>query len=59
MEVLCCDIHPLLNGILNNSEIFVKFWNFIDSPAPLNDLQASYFARLNIILLQKDTIQVI
>jgi hypothetical protein len=57
-EIFCAEIEQLHTILLADNGLLQSFWEFIDRPAPLNDLQASYFARLNVILLQKKTTDV-
>ena len=58
MEVLGCEVDPVYDSIFSKPELLTELWKFLDRPVPLNDLQASYFIRLNVILLQKKTKEV-
>lgn len=51
-EILSCDIWPILDAIMENTEALVDFWKFVDRDEPLEIFQASYFCRVNIVLLQ-------
>ncbi len=60
IEVFSCEIFALCDALIHNAgALLVEFWSFLDRPSPLNDLQASYFARVNAILLSKNTVDVI
>jgi hypothetical protein len=43
---------------MKNVDILNQFWDLLETPPPLNPLQASYFARVNIVLLSKKTTEV-
>lgn len=41
--------------IFENPRLLEQFWTFIDAPAPLNPLRASYFTKVNEKFLEKKT----
>lgn len=51
IEILCCDVDILYSSLFQYS-LLKEFWEFLDNDEIL-DISASYFSRLNIILLQK------
>jgi hypothetical protein len=46
---------PIIESILANKYLLQEFWSFLDSPPPLNILNASYFSKINTVLLAKKT----
>ncbi|KAJ3056073.1 hypothetical protein HK097_008201 [Rhizophlyctis rosea] len=58
-EVLCCEIFTVCEAVISNNELLNTFWSFLDRPAPLNPLHASYFSKVNGVLLQKKTPEMI
>ncbi|TPX46863.1 hypothetical protein SeMB42_g02679 [Synchytrium endobioticum] len=54
-EVISCEILALCEGIVSNQQLMAEFWTFLDRPAPLSPLFASYFSKVNSVLLQKKT----
>ena len=57
-EVFACEIFPLCDAVTSNVELLTNFWTFLDRPAPLNPLHASYFSKVNGVLLQKKPAEV-
>ena len=57
IEILSCEVEMFYTNLFKNLEILKEFWTFLDSEEIL-DLNASYFARSNIIFLQKRPKQV-
>jgi hypothetical protein len=51
IEILSCDVEILYSGLFQYS-LLQEFWEFLDQDVIL-DINASYFLRLNMILLQK------
>lgn len=51
-EVLSCDIWPILDAIISTKDALINFWKFLDKDEPLDILQASYFCKVNLVLLQ-------
>ncbi|KAF9976852.1 hypothetical protein BGZ73_007651 [Actinomortierella ambigua] len=54
-EVIACELWGIFESALENVEMLVKFWEFLDRPPPLNALQASYFAKVIGVFLMKKT----
>ncbi len=51
VEILSCDVESLYSGLFLHN-LLLDFWGFLQQDE-LVDINASYFSRLNIILLQK------
>jgi len=51
-EILSCDIWPILDAVMDNTDALVDFWKFVDRDEPLEIFQASYFCKVNLVLLQ-------
>ncbi|KAJ3039005.1 hypothetical protein HDV00_012692 [Rhizophlyctis rosea] len=58
-EVLSCEIFAVCEAVIANNELLNTFWAFLDRPSPLNPLHASYFSKVNGVLLQKKTPEMI
>ena len=54
-EIYACDIWSLYEGTVKDTALMQEFWKFLDRDPPLNPLTASYFCKVNMILLQKVT----
>ncbi|KAI9675490.1 MAG: hypothetical protein M1829_003294 [Trizodia sp. TS-e1964] len=54
-EVLTSDTYSLQEAMLESPELLRQFWKFLASPAPLDAVQASYFCKVNEMLLDKLT----
>jgi len=54
-EVLSSDVAALNDAIISNEALLQDFLKFMDAPAPLDPIRASYFARIFTLLLQKKT----
>ncbi|KAG0339038.1 hypothetical protein BG004_006971 [Podila humilis] len=54
-EVIACELWGIFESALNNIEILIKFWEFLDRPPPLNPVQASYFGKVIGVFLMKKT----
>ncbi|KAG4302018.1 hypothetical protein PCK1_001693 [Pneumocystis canis] len=52
-EVLSCEIISIYEAIINDKTLLYNFWSFLERPAPLNSLQASYFTKVNEQLFEK------
>ena len=57
-EVLSCEIWSICETVVQSRELLSNFWTFLDRPAPLNPLQASYFTKVNEQFLEKKTEEV-
>jgi hypothetical protein len=54
-EIVGCECMPIIEAILANRDLLEGFWSFLDAPPPLNILNASYFSKINTVLLAKQT----
>lgn len=45
----------IIDAIVDNKDLMIDFWRFLDSPEPLDLLSANYFAKINFVLLSKKT----
>ncbi|KAJ8066307.1 hypothetical protein OCU04_005385 [Sclerotinia nivalis] len=54
-EVLSSDNWSICEALMENQPLLRKFWEFLNLPAPLDPLQASYFTKVNEALLDKKT----
>ncbi|BFZ60654.1 sporulation-induced protein [Saitoella coloradoensis] len=54
-EVLSCEVWSICEAVIENRELLEMFWTFLDRPAPLNPLLATYFTRVNEQFLEKKT----
>ncbi|KAI9323937.1 SIT4 phosphatase-associated protein-domain-containing protein, partial [Zopfochytrium polystomum] len=52
-EVISCEIMSICDGLVADNELLANFWTFLDRQAPIDPLQASYFSKVNGILIQK------
>ncbi|KAI8998266.1 SIT4 phosphatase-associated protein-domain-containing protein [Gaertneriomyces semiglobifer] len=52
-EIFSCEIFSICEVIVANNELLEDFWKVLDRDAPLNPLTASYFSKVNGVLLQK------
>ena len=57
-EVLSCEIWSICETVVQNRDLLLNFWKFLDRPSPLNPLQASYFTKVNEQFLEKKTDEV-
>jgi len=57
-EVIACEAWGIFESALSNTDVLVKFWEFLDRPPPLNPMQASYFAKVIGVFLMKRTNEV-
>lgn len=54
-EVLSSDTWSIYEALTENRDLVRKFWKFLERPAPLDPLQASYFTKVNESLFEKKT----
>ncbi|KAI1084275.1 SAPS-domain-containing protein [Whalleya microplaca] len=54
-EVLSSDNWSIYEALMESQGLLHNFWNFLQRPAPLDPLQASYFTKVNESLFDKKT----
>ncbi|KAH8168334.1 SIT4 phosphatase-associated protein [Sarocladium implicatum] len=54
-EVLSSDTWSIYEALTENRQLIRDFWAFLNRPAPLDPLQASYFTKVNESLFEKKT----
>ncbi|KAL4788168.1 SIT4 phosphatase-associated protein-domain-containing protein [Aspergillus varians] len=54
-EILSSEVWSILDSTMANPENLRNFWGFVQRPAPLDSIQASYFTKVNETLLDKKT----
>lgn len=54
-EVLSSDTWSIYEALTENRQLIRDFWHFLNRPAPLDPLQASYFTKVNESLFEKKT----
>ncbi|PQE25997.1 SIT4 phosphatase-associated protein [Rutstroemia sp. NJR-2017a BBW] len=54
-EILSSDNWSICEALMENQPLLRKFWEFLNIPAPLDPLQASYFTKVNEALLDRKT----
>ncbi|TWU78460.1 hypothetical protein ED733_008912 [Metarhizium rileyi] len=54
-EVLSSDTWSIYEALTENRDLIRHFWKFLERPAPLDPLQASYFTKVNESLFEKKT----
>jgi SIT4-associating protein SAP185/190 len=54
-EVLSSEAWSLLESLMQNIDHLRTFWSFLERSPPLDPLQASYFTKVNEVLLDKKT----
>lgn len=54
-EILSCETWSITEALMSNTDFLKEFWQFLQSPAPLDALQAGYFTKVNETLLEKKT----
>lgn len=54
-EVLSSDAWSIYGALAENPQLIRDFWTFLNRPAPLDPLQASYFTKVNESLFEKKT----
>ncbi|KKF96587.1 Extragenic suppressor of kinetochore protein 1 [Ceratocystis platani] len=58
-EVLASDTWSIHGALMANHELFTEFWAFLKRPSPLDPLQAGYFTKVNEVLFDKKTEEMI
>ncbi|RYP52624.1 hypothetical protein DL768_002274 [Monosporascus sp. mg162] len=54
-EILSSDNWSIYEALMETPSLLRNFWNFLNRPAPLDPLQASYFTKVNESLFDKKT----
>ncbi|KAJ3069576.1 hypothetical protein HDU98_007368 [Podochytrium sp. JEL0797] len=54
-EIFSCDIFALSNAAIAQPGLLQSFWKLLDEPAPIEPHKASHFSKVNGILMQKKT----
>lgn len=54
-EILSSDTWSICEALVDNRHLIRTFWAFLERPAPLDPLQASYFTKVNESLFEKKT----
>lgn len=54
-EVLSSDTWSIYEALTEKRDLIRSFWKFLERPAPLDPLQASYFTKVNESLFEKKT----
>lgn len=54
-EILSSETWSILESIMINEAYLRDFWDFVKRPAPLDSLQAGYFTKVNEVLFDKKT----
>lgn len=54
-EILSSETWSILESIMLNETYLRDFWDFVKRPAPLDSLQAGYFTKINEVLFDKKT----
>ncbi|KAF2860126.1 SAPS-domain-containing protein [Piedraia hortae CBS 480.64] len=54
-EVLSCDIWSITEALVGNTADLREFWQYVYRPAPLDPVQAGYFTRVNEVLFDRKT----
>jgi hypothetical protein len=57
-EIVCSDIEPLLTAVVEHPDHLHTLWTILDSPAPLFPLVASYFSKINCLLVERKVTEV-
>lgn len=57
-EVLSSDVWSICEGIVDSENLLSDYWKFLDRPAPLDALKASYFTKVNNTFFTKKTTEV-
>ncbi|KAI0014752.1 SAPS-domain-containing protein [Xylariomycetidae sp. FL0641] len=58
-EVLSSDNWSIYESLMENRALLRSFWDFLNRPAPLDPLQASYFTKVNESLFDKKTLEML
>jgi hypothetical protein len=51
--VIACEIYAVCEAILSTEGLLKNFWKFLEVPTPIDPLLASYFSKVNGVLIQK------
>jgi SIT4-associating protein SAP185/190 len=54
-EILSSETWSILESVMLNEAYLRDFWEFVKRPAPLDSLQAGYFTKVNEVLFDKKT----
>lgn len=54
-EILSSDNWSIYEALMESKDLLQKFWQFLKRPVPLDNLQASYFTKVNESLFDKKT----
>lgn len=54
-EILSSETWSIIESILLNQDDLRNFWSFVRRPAPLNSRQSGYFTKVNEVLFEKKT----
>lgn len=52
-EVLSSDVWSLAEAMLESADLMRPFWDFLKTDAPMDNLQAGYFTKINEALIEK------
>ncbi|KAJ3083526.1 hypothetical protein HDU99_008901 [Rhizoclosmatium hyalinum] len=52
-EIFGCEIYAVSDAVITQPNLLESFWTLLDRPVPIHPLQASYFSKVNGILMQK------
>ncbi|KAL5628607.1 hypothetical protein BROUX41_003355 [Berkeleyomyces rouxiae] len=58
-EVLASDSWAIHGALMANHKLFTEFWGFLKRASPLDPLQAGYFTKVNEVLFDKKTDEMI
>ncbi|KAJ3383991.1 hypothetical protein HDU92_003814 [Lobulomyces angularis] len=58
-EVLCCEVFAICDAFVSNIDLLAELWKILESPPPLDIAQISYFAKANMVFLEKKPVQMI
>ncbi|KAJ3261114.1 hypothetical protein HK103_006423 [Boothiomyces macroporosus] len=54
-EIFGCEIMTIIDALFQNQDVLTDFWKFLEKEDNLNSLNATYFAKINTVLLTKKT----
>ncbi|KAI9337958.1 SIT4 phosphatase-associated protein-domain-containing protein [Obelidium mucronatum] len=52
-EIFGCEIYAVSDAVVAQPRLLESFWSLLSRPAPISPLRASYFSKVNGILMQK------
>ncbi|KAI9888590.1 MAG: hypothetical protein M1814_006637 [Vezdaea aestivalis] len=58
-EILSSDVWSILEALVENQKHLRKFWEYLQTPPPLDPVSAGYFTKVNEMLLDKKTEEMI